>query len=150
MTHAELVEVAHKWVLKNTSCQIAFKELVAATKTGEIPDVIGFCSDLSVVVECKMSRADFRADQKKLFRIKPELGMGTQRFYCVPLGIISSVELPEGWGLLDVDEHTLEVKIVTKPYKGPVGERNGFARNLEAENAVLYSALRRMMKEGKS
>lgn len=148
MTHADLVEVAYRWVLKNTSCQMAFKELEAATSTGEIPDVIGFCSDLSVVIECKVSWADFVADRKKPFRIDPSLGMGTQRFYCCPDGIVSVMDLPYQWGLIWVhDDGKLEC--IYKPYKGPVGERKGFSKNIEAENAVLYSALRRLMKEGK-
>lgn len=150
MTHAELVNAAFKWVKNNTSCGVVVKELVAATKTGEIPDVIGFGAfNHSVMVECKTSRADFKADFKKPFRIYPEIGVGTQRFYCCPEGLINTEDLPIGWGLLWVTEKS-KVNCVYKPYKGNIGEGKGFEKNLAVENSIMYSVLRRMMKEGKS
>jgi len=140
--HRDLIEVAYKWVLKSTSCGVAFKELV--TCNAETPDVIGFGHDgHSVLIECKVSRSDFYADRKKPFRINPDLGMGTQRFYCCPVGIISFEELPNKWGLLEVGGD-LKIKIVTKTYKGNIGERKGFVKNIHAENAIMYSALRRL------
>lgn len=40
MTHKELVDLSHKFVLKNMSCGFAVKELKTTCK--EIVDVIGF------------------------------------------------------------------------------------------------------------
>jgi len=47
---------------------VAFKELKTAGI--EIPDVIGFGSGFSIVIECKVSRADFLQDKKKPHRAK--------------------------------------------------------------------------------
>lgn len=69
MTHSELIEIGYRWLLKHTSCGVAFKELRAICPNGEIPDVIGFGGfGHSVLIEVKISRADFLADKKKIFR----------------------------------------------------------------------------------
>jgi len=143
MTHKELVEVAYKWVLKNASCGVAFKELVTINR--EIPDIIGFGSwGFSVVVEVKASRSDFLSDKKKFFRINPEEGMGSQRFYCCPAGMIKKDELPEGWGLIYVNEK-LKARCVFSPYHGHISSRNpNLKKNLRAEHIFMYSALRRL------
>jgi Holliday junction resolvase len=59
--HSDLVEIAEKWLLKR--CGFAFTEL--STHAQEIPDAIGFKSGISILIECKTSRADFLADRKK-------------------------------------------------------------------------------------
>ena len=142
MTHQDLVEVAYKWVLKNTSCGVAFKELV--TCNIETPDVIGFGHDgHSILIECKVSRSDFFADKMKPFRIYPDLGMGTQRFYCCPTELIKMSDLPTNWGLIWVNDF-LKAKCVYKPYKGNCGERKGFNKSIRAEHSLMYSALRRL------
>lgn len=99
MTHKQLVEIAYRWVLKNGSVGIAFKELKSLSN--EIPDVIGFGGWHSILIECKVSRSDFLSDKKKPHRAK---GMGDWRFYCCPKGLIKVSELPEKWGLIYVDE----------------------------------------------
>jgi hypothetical protein len=58
----------------------------------------------SVVVECKVSRADFLADANKPFRLKPEEGLGCERLYMAPQGIIPLEELPANWGLLECNK----------------------------------------------
>src|SRR5208337_2931128 len=63
----------------------------------------------SVLVECKVSRADFLADREKPFRQKPELGVGCERFYLAPAGLIRLEELPAGWGLLELRNGKIEV-----------------------------------------
>lgn len=67
-----------------------------------MPDAIGWkraCH--SVLVECKISRGDFLADREKPFRQKSHLGMGCERYYLTPAGLLSQKELPNGWGLLE-------------------------------------------------
>ena len=142
--HRQLVEIAYKWVLKNTSCGVAFKELYTLAN-GEYPDVIGFGSGgHSVLVEVKVSRADFLKDQKKMFRKNPEMGMGRQRFYLCPTGLIKQEELPAGWGLVYVND-ALKARCVYSPYKGNIGEHhNGFTQNIRAEHGLMYSVLRRL------
>jgi|GEM_PF-1561623 len=148
-SHRGLVEVAYKWLLNNASCGVAFKELGCLT-TSEIPDVIGFGSDgHSVLIEVKVSRSDFLCDKNKYFRKNPQLGMGSQRFYCCPTDLIKQSDLPEGWGLIYVNDK-MKARCVYQPYKGNIGERhNGFSKNLKAEHGLMSSALRRLHIRGR-
>jgi hypothetical protein len=100
MTHQKLVKTAVAW-LRRYGCGVVLSEQSCAS--GETPDAIGWkraCH--SVVVECKVSRTDFLADREKPFRLKPDKGMGCERFYLTPAGLISPDELLEGWGLLEL------------------------------------------------
>ncbi len=147
-THRELVEIAYKWVLKNASCGVAFKELYTGS-TDEIPDVIGFGSwGHSVLVEVKVSRSDFLCDKNKSFRKNPQLGMGTRRYYCCPSGLIKKEDLPEGWGLVYVNPKGKAVCVhrPTKPnpeFEGSMVWYN-HEKNMRAEHGLMYSALRRL------
>ncbi|MGA8622995.1 MAG: hypothetical protein WB660_31285 [Candidatus Sulfotelmatobacter sp.] len=99
MTHAQLVEKSVRW-LRRYRCGVVLSE--QACVSGEMPDAIGWkraCH--SVLVECKVTRADFLADQTKPFRLKPEHGVGCERFYLAPAGLVRQEELPIGWGLLE-------------------------------------------------
>lgn len=142
MKHSELVDIAEKWVLKR--CGFAFKELT--TFAGETPDVIGFRSGDTILIECKVSRADFLQDKKKHFRRRPKSGVGSFRFYMCPKGLIIPEELPEQWGLIYVND-----KGIAKQKIGPEGNVWSFPsdfyftdRNIYGENAIMYSALRRL------
>jgi hypothetical protein len=146
MTHAELVEIAYRWLLKAQGCQFAFKELVTAGY--EIPDAIGFRGGgTSILVECKASRADFLGDKKKPHRVNPGMGMGTYRYYLCPTGMIKADELPPGWGLVYVGAQG-----AARQVHGPKGncyyERdNPFRFNdkdQRAEIKMMMSALRRL------
>src|ERR1700722_4481017 len=69
MTHAQLVEKAVHW-LRRYRCGVVLSE--QACISGEMPDAIGWkraCH--SVLVECKVTRADFLADRAKPFRLNP-------------------------------------------------------------------------------
>lgn len=156
MTHKDLVEVAYKWILKRGSCGVAFKEL--KTYNVEIPDVIGFGSGFSAVIECKVSRSDFLQDKKKPHRQK---GMGTFRYFCCPEGLIKIEELPEKWGLIYA-QHNGECKLVKNPkyemtpydLREKTGDHytqcypNAFHRDLDAENKLMYSVIRRLFIKG--
>ena len=107
MTHAQLVERAVHW-LRSYRCGVVLSE--QACVSGEMPDAIGWkraCH--SVLVECKVSRADFLADREKPFRKKPESGVGCERFYLSARGLIRPTELPDGWGLLDLHNRKVEM-----------------------------------------
>jgi len=155
LTHAHLVNAAYTWVLKNASCGVAFREFNTFACNGEYPDVIGFGSGSSTLIECKVSRADYFADAKKLFRSKPELGMGDFRYYCCPTGLIKKEELPEGWGLIYVDQ-LCKAKLVHRAVVEKTLE-NGFQhktpfqhkKNIRAEHQLMYSALRRLHIRGR-
>lgn len=136
MTHKELVLKTHRWVLRNGGCGVCFHELVSGSLTGEIADVIGFGNYHSVLVEVKVSRADFLKDKNKNFRRFPERGMGKFRYYCCPEGLIKIEDLPEKWGLL----YSSEKGRITEIFKAtPFDERH-----IKNENALMYSALRRL------
>lgn len=139
MTHKQLVDIAYKWVLKNGSVGIAFKELKSLSD--EIPDVIGFGGWQSVLIECKISRSDFLSDKKKPHRSK---GMGDWRYYCCPKGLIKVAELPEKWGLIYVDEKG-QARIEYNCRKMP---ENKFEKDLVSENRIMYTALRRLFIKG--
>src|ERR1700694_581710 len=100
MTHAQLVQKSVEW-LRRYRCGVILSE--QACLSGEMPDAIGWkraCH--SVLVECKETRGDFLADRAKPFRLKPESGVGGERFYLTPKGLVRREELPVGWGLLEI------------------------------------------------
>ena len=74
ITHKDLVSRGTKWIKKHTSniaipnCSIVAEDLTTATSTGETPDIIGWASWCSVLIEVKASRSDFLRDKKKNFR----------------------------------------------------------------------------------
>lgn len=164
-THKQLVEIGYKWVLKNGSCGFALKELKSIDD--EIPDVLGFGSHESVLIECKTSRGDFFADMKKPHRAK---GMGNWRFYLCPKGLIKASELPAKWGLIYVDESgkakiehdCRKKKIIEKCEHSwqwaeyPAGsyertihaDENCHEVDTLAERRIMYSALRRILIKG--
>jgi len=107
MTHAQLVEIAVRW-LRRYRCGVVLSEQACAS--GEMPDAIGWkraCH--SVLVECKVTRADFLADRGKPFRLKPEQGVGSERFYLTPPALVKPEELPAGWGLLEYRRARIEM-----------------------------------------
>jgi hypothetical protein len=107
MTHAQLVEQAVAW-LRSYRCGVILSE--QACISGEMPDAIGWKrASRSALVECKISRADFLADRDKPFRQKPDLGLGCERFYLTPPGLLEPKELPPGWGLLEVRKRKVEM-----------------------------------------
>jgi hypothetical protein len=107
MTHAQLVERAVRW-LRSYRCGVVLSE--QACVSGEMPDAIGWKrANHSVLVECKITRADFLADRGKPFRQKPEQGVGSERFYLTPSAMLKAEELLAGWGLLELRRGNIEV-----------------------------------------
>lgn len=132
-THRELCEIAERWLLGSQRCRVAIAEPNCIV-TDEQPDAIGFKASGSILVEAKTSRADFRADLKKWFRVHPQNGMGYYRYYICEPGIITKDDLPERWGLL----HVLpggRVRIVR--YSGHFLEAN-YAAERSLLTACLY------------
>jgi hypothetical protein len=135
MTHLQLVQKAVEW-LRHYRCGVVLSE--QACLSGEMPDAIGWkraCH--SVLVECKISRADFLADRDKPFRRKPETGVGCERFYLAPKGLIAVDELPSGWGLLECCNRKVEmVRAAAKNLRTAIGFRY--------EMNLLLASLRRV------
>jgi hypothetical protein len=135
MTHALLVRKAVEW-LRGYRCGVVLSE--QACISGEMPDAIGWkraCH--SVLVECKVSRADFLADRGKPFRQHPELGVGSERFYLAPRGVIRPKELPVGWGLLEC--HNRQIQMIMASRKN-LRSDEGF----RCEMNLLLASLRRV------
>lgn len=145
LKHTELVEIGYKWCMSR--CAFAFKEL--RTLSTETPDVIGFNSNGTFLIEAKTSRSDFLADKNKIFREHPSLGMGSWRFFIAPKGLITVNELPMNWGLIEVSE-----KGRCKVSHNPFGRGNIYSnwysciKNELNERGIMYSALRRLQKGG--
>jgi hypothetical protein len=135
MTHAKLVAMAVRW-LRRYRCGVALSE--QACVSGEMPDAIGWKKAChSVLVECKVSRADFLADRDKPFRQRPEMGVGCERYYLAPRSLIRIEELPAGWGLLEVCGREIErVKASARNLRSAVGFEN--------EMNLLLASLRRV------
>jgi hypothetical protein len=135
MTHAQLVEKAVHW-LRRYRCGVVLSE--QACISGEMPDAIGWkraCH--SVLVECKVTHSDFLADRAKPFRVKPEQGVGCERFYLMPGGLIRVEELPAGWGLLELGRGKIEM---TRPSAKNLRSTSGF----RCEMNLLLASLRRV------
>ena len=132
LTHADLVQRARRWLLSARRCGVVVTEF-ATWSCSEIPDALGFTKEHSVLIECKISRADFFADAKKDFRRCPEKGLGNYRFYLCPAGMIKPAELPAPWGLVYVNgEKSRQVKPAQFCVANPKHER-----------AILLSIARR-------
>ena len=127
--------MAVRW-LRGYRCGVVLSE--QACVSGEMPDAIGWkraCH--SVLVESKVSRADFLADRDKPFRLKPEVGVGCERYYLVPRALIRTEELPAGWGLLEVCGRDIDrVKPSAKNLRSEIG--------FQYEMNLLLASLRRV------
>jgi hypothetical protein len=135
--HAHLVARAADWLRLRYGCGIVLSEQYCAT--GEVPDVIGWkASCQSVLVECKVSRADFLADANKAFRLKPEEGLGSKRLYMAPAGMIAAAELPRYWGLLECRGRKVELAV--KPARVDLRTQVGFTKEMN----LLLASLRRV------
>jgi hypothetical protein len=132
-THNQLVRRIAAWFKARHQSSIVMAEFV--TSAQEIPDVLAMQSGAhSVLVECKVSRSDFLSDKDKFFRRQEEYGMGDKKYYAAPAGLIKPSELPEGWGLLEVEE--TRTREIVKPQP-----KEGCKRR---ECLMLMSALRRL------
>lgn len=140
MNHKELTLKSSRWLKKHSqnavipNCSTIATEISCANATGEIPDVIGWCSWTSVLIEVKVSRSDFKRDAKKIFREYQDMGMGEFRYYICPIDLIKIDELLPYWGLLYCSKDW-NIEIIKK------AERQ--QANLQSERTLLLSLLRR-------
>jgi len=143
VTHAELIERGVDW-LKRQRGQLYSSQVILTefhSFASEIPDIIGFSHHNTVVIECKTSLSDFRADQKKEHRhplVKSKLG--NHRFYLCPANLIAPDLIPEGWGLLYCHPGKITTEIPAPRHDEPEVR--------EEEYLVLYSIARRAEKRG--
>jgi len=146
--HRQLCEKAASWLKTKCKqrCPVVFVEIKSISM--EIPDVIGFNCDHSVMIEVKTTRRDFLKDKEKPWRKYPEQGVGDFRYYFCPEGIIKEEDLPEKWGLIWVDKSN-RVRIVKevvaweRNFSGE-GWLNKHPKSNDKERNIMYSALRRL------
>jgi len=130
--HKALVVAAADWAKKRYP--VVLTEVVSYAR--ETPDVMGFSSDKSALIECKASRADFHRDRHKVTRLMPDKGMGSVRYYCAPTGVLKLDDMPDGWGLLSVNNG--KARVTHKPGRNPM------PCNARDEVTLLVSVLRRV------
>lgn len=93
---------ASKWIMGTCNCSVG-----AVNYSGSGIEVCdGYLVNYrgTYLVEAKVSLIDFKKDAKKIFRINPEIGVGKYRFYACPKGLLKLEDLPEKWGLIEVNE----------------------------------------------
>lgn len=120
-THKEGVKRVAAWIggTKRMAVVMAERVVVASTET---PDAIAWSSGgESILVEVKVSCAE-------------ERGVGTQRYFAAPAGMLAAEDLPPGWGLLAI--HQQQIREIVRPEIK--------AANRVAEVAMLVSAIRRL------
>jgi hypothetical protein len=143
VSHEELRVIAMRYAKKlewkehrsvGFGCGVIASEVTTAAN--DIPDVIGWRSGWSYLIECKASRSDFFADRKKPQR-NNGTGMGNFRYFMVPSGLIKPEELPAEWGLLEV-----EGRSVTETVRCKLRDLDTAAER--EEKRVLLSLIRRI------
>lgn len=105
MTHRALVQKAIAWLKSAKQCNPVFAER-GGQMLSEMPDAIGFGPHVTVVVECKRTISDLRADSKKPHRTDGT-AMGDERYYLMPYGLYEQCKDHDfgGWGVLTCDEY---------------------------------------------
>lgn len=95
------MEHAKFWLIRSKQCNPVFTEKGSANFS-EMPDAIGFKTDLSIVAECKISKSDLYADRKKSFRESG--GLGNLRYYFLPESLYCECNRFDfkGWGVVIV------------------------------------------------
>ena len=143
--HKELLQKAKRYLIGTRQCNPVFIERGSASLC-EFPDVIGWDARECVVIECKASLEDFRADKKKACRTNGD-GLGSQRFFLVPIGIQQAVEkeLPDGWGLLVDDRPGLPGTFIRQVRFKNSGRHK---RNFKAEVLFLRSRVLEIQRFG--
>lgn len=110
-SRADLIGFSVRWLKKTMRCSVVFSGLAA--ESGERPDALGWTSDQSFTIQCFSERRAFLADLCLPWRMNPETGVGRQRYYLVPAGLVHSSEPKNGWGLLFAHADG-RVEIITK------------------------------------
>lgn len=128
MTHDDLISVASTWLTRQ--CQVVVSEIKS---NREIPDAFGWCGAKTILVECKVSRSDFKKDSKKKFRTYG--GIGYSRYYLSPKDLLKDYEIPVKWGWLETDGTTVTLRKRSEPFQD---------RNIDAETRLLVSTCRRL------
>ncbi|MEX3556939.1 MAG: hypothetical protein VB135_00440 [Burkholderia sp.] len=140
ITHGELVEAGRQW-LRRQKCSVILTEPFRSSIIQEQPDAIGWRDGSSILLEAKVSRADFLADFKKPWRLDPAKGVGDWRFYITRPGLINHGELPDRWGLVEFDGRRWTLGPGVPSNNSSWWERPFPEANKRNETQLLVSAL---------
>ncbi|MDD4877290.1 MAG: hypothetical protein PHQ86_09265 [Dehalococcoidales bacterium] len=138
MTHDELVIRGVNWLKNNQVSTMRFPIILPeySCYANSIPDVIGMNHYRTAVLECKVSRSDYLADQHKKHRYEDNQ-LGNFRYYLCPVGLLLPDEINNGWGLLYCHQHKITIEKESKEF--PIEETR------KEEYQVMYSIIRRLM-----
>jgi hypothetical protein len=137
---AQLIQAGRRWLKtgwRNAAnnghgrCSIIAED--KASLSGERPDLIGWYDKKSILIEVKVSRADFFRDGSKTWRMYGE-GMGQIRWYLTPPGLVTWDEVPYSYGLAEFDGTSIVV-ILEPLFRGNFYD-------LDAERSLLMALLR--------
>lgn len=103
LTHKEVAIKATKFAQRIFGCPIGAWEFCGGWNKEKCDGFI-VNSRFSFLIEAKVSRQDFKKDAQKDFRKNENQGVGDFRLYACPKGLLSLEELPEKWGLIEIDE----------------------------------------------
>lgn len=99
--HEDLVKRAVSWLSNSCNCCLVMAE-PQCWAVREFPDAIGWTvQGYSFLIECKVSREDFRRDKHKPSKRTGLETMGRRRWYLTPPGLLWVEDLPYGFGLLE-------------------------------------------------
>ena len=144
LTHDYLNARGAMFLKYEKHCGVVAVELKSFA-TASIPDVIGFKQQCSYIIESKVSRADFLADQKKPHRHRLAMfAVGNYRYFLCPTDLIQVEDLPEGWGLLWIEGKIISIikEVDRTMHRGVIAEyRHEIHPKLD--RALLYSIARR-------
>ena len=141
LTHNELVRRAGNWLRATVGCAVVMLERSSYTDSRETPDAIGWHNQRCVLVECKTSLADFRADQHKPARQQDMPALGHWRIYMAEPGVIPADQVPSGWSLYEV--HERQVRHICGP-RWANAVAPPCASDANSEIALLLSTIRRL------
>lgn len=146
MKHKDLVAKAREWLVYSKQCNPVFTEK-GSMRCGEFPDAIGWTVDDCLVVECKISVSDFRADAKKEARLNDQ-ALGNLRYFLMPSDVYDQVknEIPEGWGHLTISTLGGSIGSVSQVRFMGSKEHN---RHLKLESNFLRSRILEIQRFGR-
>ena len=140
--HNQLVAIAERHLRSTMLC---WPVLTEPDSLGEEADAIGWKTakegrEVTHVIECKASLADFRADKGKEHRLDPSIGMGVYRWFLTPEGLVEPFDCEEvGWGLLEWDGKSVNRKHPSEVFH---------ARNVNREILLLRNACKNLEHAG--
>lgn len=161
ITHKELIEKGVNYLIQK-SYYVVITELSTLNLSGEIPDIIGFDFEKSIVIECKVSLQDWKRDREKKFRKNPALGLGNYRYYLIPDTLLYKTKMMNeekkksllgNWGLLSYitlnpwnKKEELKQGRIINIHTSPYFSRNPYM--FLNERRILISAFRRIQGKG--